>query len=139
MPVANPPVIVGDEDGSVQPQGLPGMILRPRLVAVPNPSGKWTERQVVDMATGEQSLGLCLTCNNKDICVQREGIKFPVLSCEEFDDSTSLRAERPMASALPEEKTVLDTGMGLCCNCGNCDSCTLRHAPGGIWHCEQYC
>jgi len=39
-------MIVGDEDGLVQPQGLLGMILLPRVAAVCNPCWERTERQV---------------------------------------------------------------------------------------------
>jgi hypothetical protein len=86
-----------------------------------------------------QALGLCLTCNSKGICIKRKNIRLPVLFCEEFDDSTASHTGGPKASALPKEKAALDISMGLCCNCGNRDSCTMRHAPGGIWHCEEYC
>ena len=108
------------------------------VVATSNPSGKRIERQVVTMAMEEQSLGLCLTCNSKAVCTRRKGIRFPVLFCEEFDDSTSLDAKGAMASTSLSKKSILDTSMGLCCNCGNRDKCTLCHLPGGIWHCEEY-
>ena len=91
------------------------------------------------MAMPEQSLGLCLTCNNSSTCLRREGIRLPVLFCEDFDDSTPRRANRATASAPFEENAAFDTAMGLCCNCGNRGSCTLCHAPGGVWHCEEYC
>ena len=94
------------------------------------------------MAMEEQSLGLCSTCNNKETCIRRKNIKFPVLYCEEFDDfdySISVRSKWSMASATLKEEDALDISMGLCCNCGNRDSCTLRRTPGGIWHCEEYC
>jgi len=115
------------------------MMVLPRVVTGHEPSEEADRKAGLAMAVEEQSLGLCLTCNSKNICIQRKGIKFPVLFCEEFDDSTSLRAKGPTASALPKEKAALDISMGLCCNCGNLDSCTLRHSPGGIWHCEEYC
>ena len=90
------------------------------------------------MALGEQSLGLCSTCNSRSICTRRKGIKLPVLFCEEFDDSTSLQVKRQPFPVIAEE-AVLDTAMGLCCNCRNRDSCTLQDSPGGVWHCEEYC
>ena len=115
------------------------MMFLPRVVIGHEPSEEADRKAGLAMAVEEQSLGLCLTCNSKDICIQRKSIRFPVLFCEEFDDSTPLRAKRPTVSALPKEKAALDISMGLCCNCGNLDSCTLRHSPGGIWHCEEYC
>ena len=91
------------------------------------------------MATPEQSLGLCLTCNHSRTCIRHKSSKLPVLFCEEFDDSGPPRENLLTASSLAEQDTALDRGMGLCCNCGNRDSCTLRHSPGGVWHCEEYC
>jgi len=62
-----------------------------------------------------------------------------VLLCEEFDDYTNHRTQRPSAPRKVEEDPVLDTAMGLCCNCGNRSDCMLQYSPGGIWHCEEYC
>jgi len=90
------------------------------------------------MALGEQSLGLCSTCNSRPTCTRREGIRLPVSFCEEFDDSTSPEVERQAVPVTDDEETALDTAMGLCCNCGNRDSCTLQDSPGGVWHCEEY-
>ncbi len=90
------------------------------------------------MALGEQSWGLCMTCNSASICTRHKGIKLPVLFCEEFDDSTSPEVESQAVPVIEDEETALDTAMGLCCNCGNRDFCTLQDSPGGIWHCEEY-
>lgn len=91
------------------------------------------------MALGERSLGLCLTCNNSPLCIRRKGIQLPVLLCEEFDDSTSRDVEDEPAPVPEEEETDVDPARGLCCNCGNRDLCTIQDAPGGVWHCEEYC
>jgi hypothetical protein len=91
------------------------------------------------MALGEQSLGLCSTCNSGSLCTRRKGIRLPVLLCEEFDDHTPCEAQRPQAPVKANEDPALDTAMGLCCNCGNRGDCMLQHSPGGIWHCEEYC
>lgn len=90
------------------------------------------------MALGEQSLGLCSTCNSSPICTRRAGMKLPVLFCEEFDDSAPRLPNRRKVPASSQEDVVLDTALGLCCNCENRDSCTLCHSPGGVWHCEEY-
>lgn len=90
------------------------------------------------MALGEQSLGLCSTCNSSSVCTRRKDIKLPVLFCEEFDDLTSLEVERQPVPVIEDEGTALDMAMGLCCNCGIRDSCTLQDSPGGVWHCEEY-
>ena len=91
------------------------------------------------MALGEQSLGLCSTCNSRSVCTRRKGIRLPVLLCEEFDDMASPGVERQPAPVMADERAALDTAMGLCCNCGNRDFCTLQNSPGGVWHCEEYC
>ncbi|HEX41289.1 MAG TPA: hypothetical protein ENN81_04425 [Phycisphaerales bacterium] len=91
------------------------------------------------MTTDEQSLGLCSTCNSRAICTRRESIVFPVVFCEEFDDSVPRAAKGRTAPTNVDGPIPLDTAMGLCCNCGNRNSCTLQSLPGGVWHCEQYC
>ncbi len=90
------------------------------------------------MASGELSWGLCMTCNSNSVCTRREGIKLPVLFCEEFDDSTVEILERPSLLSMADENDVLDRTMGLCYNCESRDSCTLQSSPGGVWHCEEY-
>jgi hypothetical protein len=90
------------------------------------------------MALGGQSKGLCSTCNNSPTCDGRKDIKRPVLFCEEFDGSTSPEEESPPVPVVEDEEADPDTVMGLCCNCGNRDFCTLQDTPGGVWHCEEY-
>ena len=87
----------------------------------------------------EPSLGLCSTCNSRAICMRRKGIKLPVLFCEEFDNATSRDVERPPIPVTRDAEAPLDIAMGLCCTCGNRDSCTLHNSPGGVWHCEEFC
>jgi len=91
------------------------------------------------MALKRPSLGLCSTCNSSSVCTRREGVELPVLFCEEFDDLTGCEAPRQPVPALADEEAVLNTAMGLCCNCGNRGACTSQHSPGGVWHCEEYC
>jgi hypothetical protein len=91
------------------------------------------------MASGELSWGLCMTCNSNSVCTRRRGMKLPVLYCEEFDSWKPVDMESEPAPVLENEEAPLDTTMGLCCNCENRDTCTLQDAPGGVWHCEEYC
>lgn len=91
------------------------------------------------MEMENKSLGLCFTCDNKEICTQRKGIKFPVLFCEEFEDLTSYRTKVPVKVVLIQDMPETDNSMGLCFNCSNRNSCTLCNSPGGIWRCEEYC
>lgn len=90
------------------------------------------------MVLGERPLGLCSTCNSGSVCTRRKGIKLPVLFCEEFDAWTSRDTESRQVPLVDDEEPAVDTVMGLCGNCGNRDSCTLRDSPGGVWHCEEY-
>jgi hypothetical protein len=87
----------------------------------------------------EPSLGLCSTCNSRAICMRCKGIKLPVLFCEEFDNATSRDVERPPILVTRDAEAPLDIAMGLCCTCGNRDSCTSHNSPGGVWHCEEFC
>ncbi len=93
------------------------------------------------MAVGGQSLGLCSTCNSQAICTRRNGITLPILFCEDFDDSTPLDIAGGARPIIAGEKTAVDVdaAMGLCCNCGNRESCGIRPVEGGVWHCEEYC
>jgi len=90
------------------------------------------------MASGKQPLGLCSTCNSSPVCTRRKDIELPVLFCEEFEDSTSPQEESEPVPVIEDEETEPDTALGLCCNCGNRDFCTLQDSPGGVWHCEEY-
>ena len=92
------------------------------------------------MASGEQPLGLCRTCNNSPVCLRRKGVRPPVLFCEEFDDSVEPdEQESPPLAVRAAEEDPAEIVTGLCGNCRNHDSCTLQDAPGGVWHCEEYC
>jgi hypothetical protein len=90
------------------------------------------------MVVVERTLGLCSTCVSNSVCSRRKGAGSSVLFCEEFDDSVALKPGNKPIPVRLEQKIPLDTRMGLCCNCGNHDSCTLQRSPGGVWHCEQY-
>jgi hypothetical protein len=90
-------------------------------------------------------LGLCSTCNHREVCTRRPGFRPPVLSCEEFDVTTPGGVEQstPTAGAEPRrrgrQKTAEDSGRsGLCSNCDNRNACSLPKPPGGVWHCEEY-
>jgi len=104
-----------------------GVSRRPdTLVAMPHP---------VD------TLGICATCGYVDICTSRATWQGPVFHCEEFDDQVQLQGTRAprqrvgttqLASAVPVER------VGLCINCAHENTCGLRRAEGGVWHCEEY-
>ncbi|MCU0915586.1 MAG: hypothetical protein MUC88_13620 [Planctomycetes bacterium] len=92
------------------------------------------------MALTQEPLGLCSTCNSSPVCLRRKGIRHPVLLCEEFDDSTEREEEQDQPAAVIEgEEDPPERVTGLCRNCRNRESCMFQDAPGGVWHCEEYC
>jgi len=96
------------------------------------------EREVAAMTLPKRSWGLCMTCNSSSTCTRRKGMKLPVLFCEEFDGWTPLDVKNEPTPFTEDEQITPDAAMGLCCNCENRGSCTLRDSPGGVWHCEEY-
>jgi hypothetical protein len=100
-----------------------------------NASGQ--ERSLYSMTQGKSPAGICHTCNNVEVCSQRPGFMSPVFYCEQFDCSSEPMPEVQM-SITTKLKEEVDITMGLCCNCGNRNSCTSTKTPGGIWHCEEY-
>jgi len=96
------------------------------------------------VALPTKSLGLCATCNSREICIARHGFIGPVLQCEEFDDS--MYGDTQMQGIIAGRKTnenkvensEPDISMGLCCTCENRSFCILSKQPGGVWHCEEY-
>ncbi|MDP8223268.1 MAG: hypothetical protein P9L99_07915 [Candidatus Lernaella stagnicola] len=83
-------------------------------------------------------LGICATCMHLDGCMYRKDHRNPIWTCEEFETAAT--------EAVPQNVTKLNppTGrdtqfQGLCATCANRDDCTLSHARGGVWRCEEYC
>ena len=90
------------------------------------------------MEMGDESLGLCSTCNNSGICTRHREMVFPVHFCEQFDNAVPIPSKQK-PPILADDEAALDMAMGLCCDCQNRASCTLQDSPGGVWHCEEYC
>jgi hypothetical protein len=86
------------------------------------------------------STGLCSTCCYAPGCINQAGEAKPVFQCEEF----SLSPPPPHAFFASKARTNHDRvqsgaeSEGLCCNCGNRESCVMRVVEGGVWHCEEY-
>lgn len=88
--------------------------------------------------------GICSTCNNAETC------KFPrdpdkaVFFCEEFEIEKlhpikTTREERPQTAELYVAEVKDSTRfIGLCSDCGNCQTCVFPKSEGGVWHCEEY-
>jgi hypothetical protein len=88
-----------------------------------------------------KSPGLCSTCSSAPGCSHQASVKGSIFQCEEF----SLSPPPPHAFFEGRPKTNGDRmqggneSEGLCCNCGNRNSCGMRGVDGGVWHCEEYC
>ena len=83
---------------------------------------------------------LCWTCNHRPTCVNRGTAERPVFYCEEFDayipvSQVSLGSASPAGSNGKKRSGQYE---GLCCNCENRETCTIRDPEGGVWHCEEY-
>ena len=83
---------------------------------------------------------LCSTCNHRSGCNHRGTIEKPVFYCEEFDAYIPV-ARVSLGSASPagsNGKKGSGQYGGLCSNCENRETCTIRDPEGGVWHCEEY-
>ena len=63
------------------------------------------------------------------------------LFCELLDvDVRSLVAHEGGTSCNGSDQgSDSNTVGGLCCNCENRRTCTIRIPEGDVWHCEEYC
>lgn len=91
--------------------------------------------------------GLCALCNLSASCTFVRSKDRPVLSCEEFDGSSSnvrLHVVRPPVRPVPTmraavSETVADTSVwGLCKTCTKRNECTFARPDGGVWQCEEF-
>jgi len=90
-----------------------------------------------------RALGICVTCNDVDICTSRATWEGPVFWCEQFDDHTeppgyALRDVDPVDSDVSALAEPLPGVRGLCVNCAHRADCCLPRPEGGVWHCEEY-
>ena len=83
---------------------------------------------------------LCGTCNHRPGCINRGTVEEPVFYCEEFDAYIPVsRVSLGSASqASSNGKKGSDKYKGLCLNCEDRKTCTIRDLEGGVWHCEEY-
>jgi len=83
---------------------------------------------------------LCSTCIHVKTCGTRSTPQHPILFCEEFDAFTALSASAS-AKTVSQDPPATQGGAkhkGLCVNCENRETCTMRKGEGGVWHCEEY-
>ena len=84
---------------------------------------------------------LCWTCSHAPTCMYRGAADKPVFHCEEFDACVPVSLV-----SLQNASRITSNGeggsdkykKGLCSDCENRETCTLRHLEGGVWHCEEY-
>ena len=109
-------------------------------------SGSGTEPAATDRA-GEESIGLCSTCNNAAACTYRARRGFDALFCEMFDNDVSfpgsVRDRRRMqqvqtVSRQTPEPAPQYANLGLCATCENRETCVYPRPEGGVWHCEEF-
>ncbi len=114
----------------------------------PVPSFPWLDeswRIVMGKPTGDEPCtpkekaevnDLCCICAYAKECMYRGTTERPKLFCELFDVDVNAIAE----GVQPTERTndTADPVAGLCCNCENRPTCTIRMTKGNVWHCEEY-
>ena len=81
---------------------------------------------------------LCSTCIHAERCGNRSTPERPILFCEMFEVPASPLAVTAAAAREPADRQDAGDYKGLCMNCGNRRTCTLRKPEGGVWHCEEY-
>jgi len=81
---------------------------------------------------------LCSTCSHAETCGNRSMPERPILFCEMFEVLAPPLAVTPSAAREPAGRQDAGDYKGLCMNCEDRRTCTLREPEGGVWHCEEY-
>lgn len=79
---------------------------------------------------------LCCICAYAVECMYRGTAERPKLFCELFDVDVNAIAQGVQSAEKPNDP--VDLVDGLCCNCENRPTCTIRMTKGNVWHCEEY-
>jgi hypothetical protein len=79
---------------------------------------------------------LCCVCTYVSECMHRGTAESPKLFCEMFDVDVPALALREGGS--DDEDNGSKAIGGLCSNCENRKTCTIRAGEGDVWHCEEY-
>jgi hypothetical protein len=82
---------------------------------------------------------LCSTCLHAERCGNHSTPEHPILFCEMFEVPASPLPVTRAAAREPADRQDAGDHKGLCMNCENRRTCTLRKPEGGVWHCEEYC
>ena len=83
---------------------------------------------------------LCWTCNHHPRCINRGTVEQPVFYCEEFDAYIPVSRVFLGSASRASSNGKKGSGQyrGLCSNCEERKTCTMRDLEGGVWHCEEY-
>jgi hypothetical protein len=96
-----------------------------------------TTKREAPAAGRDDHRDLCCICTYHATCMYRGDPKQPKLCCELFDvDVPALTLCAPAAHGNAED---IELKGGLCYNCENRKTCTIRGVQGDVWHCEEYC
>ncbi len=94
------------------------------------------------MVTENQTIGICCTCYNMEICINIGNTETPKWFCEGFENNRSSFPEYTdqdmsfVNTNTPEYNT--DKYTGICINCENCETCNLQVPDSEVWHCEEH-
>ncbi len=86
------------------------------------------------MADSMHEIGICVTCNDFEVCIRNKIWTGPVLFCEEFDNY--IPPNKILLNSKP--KTGTSPFKGVCTNCENRENCKINDPTVGVWHCEEY-
>jgi hypothetical protein len=81
------------------------------------------------------NIGICATCLHLGNCAFRRTPNTVVWNCDEFE--VEQRAA-PTPGPRTEEAIPDPDFQGLCATCSDRHVCSMSHARGGVWHCEEY-
>jgi hypothetical protein len=86
---------------------------------------------------------LCLKCLHTSICIIRTTSESAIFYCEEYLGNENLKvpAGSPVHLSQAMETGGIENStaaLGLCVDCDNRETCTLRGPGICVWHCEEY-
>lgn len=95
------------------------------------------------------TVGICNTCKNSEICINIGDLTNPKWHCEGFDcngssfmssKNQSMDFTNPKYDSFKSSSPVYNTEKyrGLCLNCDNNEICNLLMPESGVWYCEEY-
>lgn len=93
-----------------------------------------------DNVKAEMNGGICSNCIGVDTCAYRKAGNAPVVYCEEFQYPAGAVSvsHQPIKDYSKYVVEMIDTGLGLCCNCGSRSECVSNRNPKNVLYCEEY-